>query len=140
LGEGREGNNLTPGIALMKRNIFFAAPFLVGSWFGTGQPDDRGSMWLIHQMADGTFQVQFRSCVKGKDLDEVETGRWQLNGDTETLFIQTVNGQRAAQADDYKILWHDGGKQIYRFTGTGFVYSSKRVDANFVLPSCETIS
>jgi hypothetical protein len=122
------------------RNIVFAVPFLVGSWFGVGQPDDKASMWLIHQQADGTFQVLFRSCAKGKDLDEIETGRWQLNGDVETLNIQTVNGQRTDQNDEYKILSHDGGKQVYRFTGTGFVYTSRRVDGTFEMPSCETIS
>jgi hypothetical protein len=115
-------------------------PFLVGSWFGTGQPDDKGSMWLIHMTPDGNFQVLFRSCVKGKGLDEVETGRWQLSGDVETLHIQTVNGAKASQDDSYKILSHDGGKQTYQFLRTGFVYSSRRVDDKFEMPSCETIS
>jgi hypothetical protein len=122
------------------RNAFFAAPFLVGSWFGMGQPDDKGSMWLIHQMADGSFHVQFRTCVKGKNFDEVETGHWRLNGDAETLSIETVNGQRTGMTDDYTILWHDGGKQIYRYSGTGFVYTSKRVDEKFEMPDCETVS
>src|ERR1700742_616321 len=122
------------------RNIFLAAPFLVGSWFGTGQPDDKASMWLIHQQAGGAFTVLFRSCVKGHNFDEVETGHWQLNGDTETLQVQTMNGRNISQRDDYKILWHDGGKQIYRFSGTGYVYTSKRVDPNFQMPDCQTIS
>jgi hypothetical protein len=105
-----------------------------------GQPDDKGSMWLIHQAADGTFRVQFRSCVKGKNLDEVETGRWQLTGDVETLHVRSVNGAPASLDDNYRILSHDGQKQVYRFLTTGFVYSSKRVDDTFELPSCETIS
>lgn len=122
------------------KQVFFAAPFLVGSWFGMGQPDDTGTMWLIHQAANGTFRVEFRTCFKGKALDEVETGRWQLAGNIETLHIQSVNGQDYSQDDIYKILSHDGGKQTYSFLRTGFVYSSKRVDEKYQMPSCEMIS
>jgi hypothetical protein len=122
------------------KNALFAVPFLVGSWFGMGQPDDKGSMWLIHQTADGNFQVLFRSCVKGKAFDELERGRWQLSGDIETLHIQTINGAPVSLDDGYKILSHDGGRQTYQFLRTGFVYSSRRVDDKFEMPSCETIS
>lgn len=122
------------------RNVLLAAPFLVGSWFGSGQPDNKGSMWLIHESADGGFTVQFRTCAKGKNLDEIETGRWTLSGDVETLHIATVNGTKVALNDDYRILWHDLGKQIYRYQGTGYVYTSKRVDADFVMPDCEMVS
>ena len=97
-------------------------------------------MWLIHEAADGSFNVLFRACVKGKNRDEIETGRWALNGDVETLQVRTVNGTTVSQNDDYRILWHDLGKQIYRFEGTGFVYTSRRVDQNFVVPDCETVS
>jgi hypothetical protein len=122
------------------KQAFLAAPFLIGSWFGTGQPDDKGSMWLTHQAADGNFSVLFRTCVRGKNFDELETGRWILNGDTETLQVRTVNGQAVSQNDNYRILSHDGAKQVYRFLGTGFVYSSKRVDGSFEMPDCQLVS
>ena len=122
------------------RNVFFAAPFLVGTWFGMGQPDNKGSMWLIHEAADGNFTVLFRTCVRGKNFDELETGRWSLSGDSEVLQVRTVNGQKVSENDTYRILSHDGQKQVYRFMGTGFVYSSKRVDENFQMPDCQTIS
>jgi len=97
-------------------------------------------MWLIHMTADGNFKVLFRSCVRGKNFDELETGRWRLSGDVESLHVQTVNGTPVSLDDDYKILTHDGGKQTYQFLRTGFVYSSRRVDDKFEMPSCETIS
>ena len=122
------------------RQVFLAAPFLVGAWFGQGQPDDKGEMWLAHNAPDGSFQVQFRSCRKGQALDQIETGRWSLNGDTETLQVLTVNGAPLAQKELYKVLSHDGAKQVYRYDVTGFVYTSRRVDDKFELPSCETIS
>jgi hypothetical protein len=120
--------------------IFFAAPFLIGAWFGQGQPDDKSEMWLVHNDPDSSFQVQFRACAKGKAMDQMETGRWSLAGDTETLQVLTVNGTPLAQREIYKILSHDGAKQIYRYLATGFVYTSRRVDGDFEMPSCEMIS
>jgi hypothetical protein len=122
------------------RRAFLAAPFLVGAWFGQGQPNDKSEMWLARNAPDGTFQVQFRACSKGKALDQMETGRWSLAGDTETLEVLSVNGAPMAQKEIYKILSQDGAKQVYRYQATGFVYSSRRVDGNFEMPSCETIS
>ena len=118
----------------------FAAPFLIGSWFGTGQPDDKAAMWIAHMGADGSFAAQFRSCVKGKGLDEIETGRWRLEGDTETININAVNGAPFSRDDVYKILLHDDGKQVYRFLRDGFVFTSRRVDNKFEMPSCDAIS
>ena len=45
-----------------------------------------------------------------------------------------------AQTELYKVLSHDGARQVYRYEVTGFVYTSRRVDEKFELPSCETIS
>lgn len=117
-----------------------AAPFLVGAWFGQGQPNDKSEMWLARNAPDGTFQVQFRACSKGKALDQMETGRWSLNGDTEKLEVLSVNGAPMMQQEIYKILSHDGARQVYRYLATGFVYSSRRVDGKFEMPSCEAIS
>ena len=122
------------------KQIFFAAPFLVGSWFGTGQPDDRAAMWIAHMHADGSFAAQFRSCVKGKGLDEFEIGSWRLEGDTETINIRTVNGASFSREDVYKILLHQGDRQVYRYLRDGFVFTSRRVDEKFEMPSCEAIS
>ena len=122
------------------KQILFAAPFLIGSWFGTGQPDDKAAMWIAHMGAGGAFAAQFRSCVKGHEFDEVETGRWRLDGDTETIDVQTVNGAAWSQEDTYKILSHDSQSQVYRYLRDGFVFTSHRVDDKFEMPSCEAIS
>ncbi len=122
------------------KSALFAAPFLIGSWFGTGQPDDKAAMWIAHMGANGAFAAQFRSCVKGHELDEIETGHWRLDGDTETIHIETVNGASWSQDDTYKIMSHDGQSQVYRYLRDGFVFTSHRVDAKYEMPSCETIS
>ena len=122
------------------KKIYLAAPFLIGSWFGQGQPDDKSEMWLIRQQANGNFQAQFRTCIKGKAQDDVESGHWSLAGDMETLMVLSVDGKPASQGESYKILSHDAGKQVYRYMASGFVYTSRRVGGDFDLPSCEAIS
>ena len=117
-----------------------AAPFLVGTWFGTGQPDDKGEMWVAHMLPNGEFRAEFRSCVKGKALDMTQTGQWALAGDIETISIITADGLLYLRTDTYKILFQDGKKQTYRYMKTGYVYNSRRVDDKFQMPSCEAVS
>ncbi len=112
----------------------------MGSWFGTGQPNDKSQMWLARMLPGGGFQAHFRSCVRGKAFDELETGRWTLTGDSETIEVLSVNGKPSARRDEYKILSHTQAAQTYRYLKTGYVYSSRRVPDNFELPSCEAIS
>jgi hypothetical protein len=97
-------------------------------------------MWIAHMGADGAFHAQFRACRKGKAADTVNDGRWSLNGDVETIQIQTVDGQFSPRTDYYAILGHDGKSQTYRYLATGFVYTSKRVDAKFQMPACDLVS
>ena len=117
-----------------------AAPSLVGTWFGTGQPDDKGEMWIAHMLPNGEFRAEFRSCIKGKAFDVIQTGQWSLAGDIETISIITANGLLNLRTDTYKILFQDGKRQTYRYLATGFVYNSRRVDDKFQMPSCETLS
>ena len=117
-----------------------AAPFLVGTWFGEGQPYDKHEMWMAQMMPNGNFRAQFRSCIKGQAHDQIQTGQWSLAGDMETITTFTVYGKPDQFTSLYKILWQNGKKQTYRYMTTGFVYTSTRVADTFELPSCETIS
>jgi hypothetical protein len=117
-----------------------AAPFLVGTWFGTGQPNDKSEMWVAHMLPNGDFRAEFRACIKGQAFDANQTGRWSLAGDMETITLITANGQPYTRTDTYKILFQDGKHQTYRYLKTGFVYNSARVDDKFEMPSCESIS
>ena len=117
-----------------------AAPWITGIWFGQGQPNDKSEMWIARMGADGSFHAQFRACRKGKATDVINDGRWSLNGDMETIQIQTVNGQFFPRTDYYAILGHDNKSQTYRYLATGFVYQSKRVDAKFQMPGCDLVS
>jgi len=116
------------------------APFPVGTWFGQGQPHDRGEMWVAYMAAGGEFRVQFRACRKGKAIDQFEVGRWSLRGDLETIAIATVNGAPQPRQDRYKILHHDGRAQTYRYLRTGFVFTSHRVPGGYKMPPCDLVS
>jgi hypothetical protein len=130
-------------LALLLAAPVAAAPtaWLPGTWFGTGQPDDRSEMWLERAGADGSFHVEFRACRQGKAFDNSNDGRWVLEGDAETIIVDTVNGEKIPpRIDRYTILSHSAAKQVYRYEGTGFVYTSHRVDAKFQLPPCDLTS
>jgi hypothetical protein len=120
-----------------------AAPgdWMAGRWFGTGQPNDRSEMWLAQAFADGRFHVQFRACRQGKAFDKTNDGVWKLDGAAETISIDTVDGQKMVPRQDrYTILSHTNGKQTYRYELTGFVYTSRKVDAKFTMPPCDLTS
>jgi len=117
-----------------------AAPFLVGTWVGQGQPDDKHQMWVARMSANGEFHAQFRTCLKGQALDQFNSGNWTLAGDVETIVVSKINDDPVLRTDIYKILSHDAKTQTYRYLPTGFVYTSHRVADSFELPSCEAIS
>ena len=116
-----------------------AAPFLVGTWFGNGQPDDKSQMCMAHMLPNGDFRAEFRACIKGKAIDEIQTGHWSLDKDIETITLSTVNGAPSA---DRCLQNPVPGRQAADLSlfGTGWVYNSRRVDDKFEMPSCETIS
>jgi hypothetical protein len=120
--------------------VLAAPSFLVGSWFGQGQPQDKSEMWLAHMGADGSFRAQFRACIQGKAFDGVQIGTWSLAGDVETIHVTGANGRPFQRTDTYRILAHTAQQQTYRYEATGFVYRSRRVGETFEMPSCDLTS
>jgi hypothetical protein len=116
------------------------APWIVGTWYGQGQPYDRSEMWIAQMGADGSFHARFRACRKGKATDATNDGTWRLDGDMETIQVQLANGQFMPRTDLYQILAHDGKNQTYKYLATGFIYKSVRVDAKYPMPPCDLVS
>ena len=114
-----------------------ADSWLVGRWFGSGQPDDRSQMWLENGTADGKFHVLHRACRQGQAFDSTPDGTWSLKGDMLTVRIARVDGVPEPRTDVYRILKHEARTQSYRYEATGFVYNSRKVDAKFVMPPCD---
>jgi hypothetical protein len=113
--------------------------YLVGHWFGQGEPNDRSEMWLGSAGANGDFAVQFRTCRKGKPSDLFQNGTWWFQGVVEYVQITMSGGRIVFDETPYKILFHDGKHQAYSMP-SGFVFHSSRVDANFQMPPCELVS
>jgi hypothetical protein len=118
----------------------FAASYMEGTWFGQGQPDSKESMYIDRMQADGRWRGEYRTCVRGKALDQVQMGRWSLKGDILSLQVDTVNGVPKPRTDGYKILAHSPKAQKYVSLDWNFPYTPQRVADDFKMPSCELTS
>ena len=117
-----------------------AASYMEGTWFGHGQPESKDSMYIDRMHADGRWRGEYRTCVKGKAVDQVQVGRWSLKGDILSLQVDTVNGVLMPRTDDYKILAHSPKTQKYISLSWNFPYTPQRVADDFQMPSCELTS
>ena len=115
-------------------------PYMVGTWFGRGQPDDALSMYIDRMAADGSWRGEYRACLHGKPVDQVQTGRWTLNGDQLLLHVETVDGLREPRSDAYRMLAHDAGSQKYIALPSGFAYTPRRVKDGYAMPPCDLVS
>ncbi len=113
---------------------------MAGSWFGTGQPDDRSEMFIDTFNADGSFRNQHRWCRQGKASDLSETGRWRVVGNILNISIATVSGQPQPREDRYRINAVDGKTQDYTFLANSFNYKARKVDGKFPMPPCDLSS
>ena len=118
----------------------FAAPSLVGTWFGYGQPDSKDSMYLDHFLVGGRLQSQFRDCIKGKAFDSTEDGTWSVRGDILTVNVTRHDGMPAPRTDVYRLtsVTAKGFKDVY--LPLNFPFDEHRVDEKFVMPDCQLVS
>jgi len=118
-----------------------AASYMEGTWFGHGQPDSKDAMYIDRMRADGSWQGEYRTCVKGKPPnDQIQMGHWALAGDVLSLKVDTVNGMPLPRTDTYKMLAHSANSQKYLSMAWNFPYTPGRVADNFQMPSCELTS
>lgn len=127
-------------VILLLPSTALAAPSMAGNWFGTGQPDDKGAMYLDRMAPDGSFRVHHRTCIKGKAFDQHATGRWSQSGNNFTITIVAVNGEPSPRTDVYRIVSMDAKSQRYVYLRTNFAYDAKRVPDSFKMPPCDLIS
>jgi hypothetical protein len=130
------------GLALLLLTVpAFAVPSpMIGTWFGTGQPHDRSSMYIDRMRPNGAWRGEYRTCVKGKAEDLVQQGSWSLNGDILTLKVQMVNDFPTLRIDTYKMLEHNNTAQKYIELPLNFPYTPKRVADDFKMPPCDLVS
>jgi hypothetical protein len=126
-------------------SVLSAAPaqaqaWMVGTWFGHGQPHDKAAMYIDRMRPDGSWRGEYRTCMKGKAVDQIQTGRWSVDGDTLILKVDTVDGSALPRTDTYKMLAHSPRAQKYLSTAWNFPYTPQRVADDFQMPSCELVS
>jgi len=117
-----------------------AYPFLVGTWFGYGQPDSKDSMYLDHFLANGQLHSQFRDCIKGQALNSTEDGNWSVKGDILTVRITHHDGVPAPRTDTYRLtsVTADRFKDVY--IPLNFPFDEMRVEDDFKMPGCQLTS
>ena len=113
---------------------------MVGTWFGHGQPEDKSALYIDRMRPDGSWRGEYRTCLKGEAIDQVETGRWSLAGDILSLRVEQVDGAPAPRTDTYRMLSHTTQSQKYLSLGWNFPYTPQRVADDFRMPSCELVS
>ena len=118
-----------------------AQSYMVGTWFGQGQPFSKESMYIDRMRPDGSWRGEYRTCIKGKSTgDQVQEGRWSLSGDMLILKIEFVDGQRKPGIGNYKMLAHTATTQKYLSLEMNFPYTPKKMPDDFEMPSCELTS
>jgi hypothetical protein len=117
-----------------------AQAWMVGTWFGHGQPQDKAAMYIDRMRPGGSWRGEYRTCMKGEAVDQVQTGSWSIAGDTLILKVDTVDGIAAPRTDTYKMLAHSPQAQKYLTTAGNFPYTPQRVADDFQMPSCELVS
>lgn len=117
-----------------------AAPSVVGTWFGNGQPDDKLSMYLEWFLPNGDFRAHHRTCIKGKTLEQWQQGRWSVAGDILTVNLHRINDLDRSVTYAYRVLSADTRKLHYVFLPDNFAYDARRVRDDFRMPSCDLTS
>ena len=117
-----------------------AQTWMIGTWFGHGQPQDKAAMYIDRMRPGGSWRGEYRTCNKGKAVDQLQTGHWSVEGDTLTLKVETVDGIASPRTDTYKMLAHSPVAQKYLSTAWNFLYAPQRVVDDFQMPSCELVS
>lgn len=123
-------------VALTLASPVNAASYMVGTWFGHGQPNDKDSMYIDHMRPNGSWRGEYRTCIKGNALDMVQEGHWSLKGDLLSLRVDTLNGTSAPRTDLYKMLAHTATTQKYFSAQFNFPYTPQREPDDFRMPSC----
>ena len=117
-----------------------AQSYMVGTWFGQGQPHSKESMYIDRMRPDGSWRGEYRTCLKGKSSDQVQEGRWSLMGDALILKVEIVDGHREVRTDNYKMLARTATTQKYVSLGWNFPYAPQRMTDDFQMPGCDLVS
>jgi hypothetical protein len=133
--------------ALLVSPAHAAAPSIVGDWFEDETYGGQRTIAVGHFKPDGTFTVDFRTCLKKAVIDHTETGTWTYAGGKLEMTTQTNNGFWVYDIEDYQTVSNDGHLWIYKSTyGSGFqeygqiTFRDVRVEPGSKPPDCDLTS
>lgn len=116
------------------------AESIVGNWYGEGQPNDPNYVWIAHFYPGGNYVAQFRVCHGNAGADDIDKGVWTYAGGINDVVTLEANGHPMYSDDRYDTVSLDAKKFVYKHEATGFVFTARRVDDKFELPSCAAMS
>lgn len=124
-----------------------ATPSIVGDWFEDETYGGQRTIAVGHFKPDGSFTVDFRTCLKKGFIDHTETGTWTYDGKTLQMLTQTNNGMWVSDVEDYQTVSNNGHLWVYKSTaGSGFqeygqiTFHDVRVEPGSKPPDCALMS
>jgi hypothetical protein len=124
-----------------------AEPSIVGDWFEDETYGGQRTIAVGHFKPDGTFSVDFRTCLKKGVIDHTETGQWTYSGGRLQMMTQTNNGLWVSDVEDYQTVSNNGQLWIYKsVAGESFqelgqvTFHDARVEAGSKPPTCDLTS
>ena len=108
----------------------------VGLWYGEGQPHDPNILYLDQFNEDGTFRSEFRKYERCEVVwQQVESGRWNQDGDLVITVTDTVNGMAALGYQEYRNEGQSENEIRLRHLETNYLFIERRIDS-FEFPAC----
>ena len=114
---------------------------LVGSWYGEKQKDTQTQKWLVIRSSDGKFSLKTKIFIDEYLLmEKTQEGEWSLKDgiyNAKTTHITDLTGSYAPLTpegyylDQYEIIELSPTLFTYKHTGSGSIYSVKRVADDF---------
>lgn len=120
---------------------------IIGDWFEDEFYGGQRTIAVAHFVGDGTFSVDFRTCLKPGFLDHTETGHYTYSGGALHMTTETNNGFWTYSIEEYRTISNTGKLWIYKsvagdnFKAFGEVtFHDVRVGAGSKPPTCDLTS
>ena len=111
-----------------------------GVWYGEGQPEDPGIVYLDRFDEDGTFIANFRKYENCMVVyDHIESGRWFIEDGRLITVIEISDGMPVAGLQEYRLEGQTEDELRLRHVGTEYLFVERRANG-FEFPSCGYIS
>jgi hypothetical protein len=121
---------LSAAVAPVERSAF------VGIWYGVGEPDDPDVFYIDDYHADGTFNSEFRKCVKGKLVyRQTTSGTWKVVTGVLMMVSDISNGAPIHFEHNYDVISLTRTEFQAQYHNPEFLFVENRIP-EFKFPPC----